>query len=1065
MSRWRRQSNGGIRFEIPSDNAVERLIRGRLPLGLGAPDAVREVCRDVYYDTPEAVLFRRGIQCRRRYAADGRQVLTVRWEAGPGTTGRREDLDLTGLDADRLFVGTSGAAGLLRAVIDPARLAPVLEIQTDRHIRTARWFGWPSPCCRLTIDRRKILGGDRSVDIADLEVTPLAGPGPSRSLLASALMRRHGLHPTLTGVLQRAREALESGEAAALTSSLHSPRECAVLLVRSGEIGLRRCGDHLGVFWMPGSGESASREVLEQAFGSSQAQVRCLGQVAARPWRRPLEVWMARRLPETVASDPSVEWIALARAVELAGTPLLRDTRALSALHVASRSDVMKEHTHGVRPARRPARRPVPPPRGSNDDGRFLDADISQLDFNARVLELAADSTIAVGDRLNYLAIAASNLDEFVMVRVAALKREVLRGTGGDASAVDTPSSRLDAVRLRSRALSQQMSDGLAQSLLPELARRGVRVRAWTDLDQDERSRLSRRFHEDVRPRLVPLALTASHPFPHIANIELALAVMLRHPDTGHTHYATLSLPPSLPRFLALETPGEWIAMESLLCAHGDSLFPGVDILQAHVFRVTRSADVAYGDAESTDRLQEVVDAIDRRPFQPVVRLEVERHMPPEMRALLLQEFRFELPDRVSDLEDGDVVDIEGLIALRGLSDIAAGVSCRLPVRARAPFTDTASVFETLRAGDVLAHFPYDSFEASVLRFLHEASDDADVETITLTLYRTSADSALLDALYRARAAGKTVVALVELKARFDEARNIETARGLRAAGIHVVYGVADMKLHSKFVLVLRREPDGLRRYAFVGSGNLNPVTAGLYTDVGLFTARDGLGEELAALADSLTGSASHAPFRELLVSPATMLPRLLGLIRREISHATSGRPAGIRVKLNGLDDTELIDALYAASRAGVRVDLSVRGICRLRPGMPGLSDRIQVVSVLGEFLEHARIVEFANGGAPEYFIGSADWRERNLRKRVELMAPVVDPAGQRRLARVLDLDFGDPGAWHLAWDGTWSRRGGSNQPASSQRQLLRDLVPATPVSPHPDPDPGRDRGSTLTAA
>lgn len=1044
-----RRAGGAIRLEIPDRAPLEPLIAGRLPLGLGTPAAVRESHRDAYYDTPDAALLDRGIECRIRYAADGRQTLDVSWSGAGGASGHHEDVAVSAVDPRELFSGPSAAAAMLRSTVDPARLIPVLEIQTDRHVRTARWTRWLSPCCRIAVDRSTIVARERRAEIAALEITPLEGPGPSPARLASALIDTRGVRPARAGGLRRAREALDRIDADSLASAIHAPRECAVLLVRDREIGLRRLDSDLGVFWMPGSGESACREILEQAFGTSQAQVRCLGQAGARPWRPPLEVWMARRLPEAATSDPSVEWIDPARAVELAGGPMLRDARTLAALHIASRSDVMREHTHGVTSPRTLVA-PLPRASGRGEGTAYLDGDISQLEFNARVLELAADPAIAVGDRLAYLAIAAANLDEFVMVRIAALKQEQQRDAPRPAEA-GAPSARLDAVRLRARALSQRMSECLQQSLLPELASRGIRIRAWADLDADEQARLSRRFHDEVRPRLVPLALTANHPFPHIGSIELALAVMLRHADTGHTHYATVSLPSSLPRFLPLDAPGAWIPLEAVVCAHTASLFPGVEVLRAHTFRVIRSGDADYDDVGSTDLLQQVADVVERRRFQPVVWVEVERRMPPDMRALLLQEFRFELPDRVSDLEESDVVEFDALAALRGLREIASTISCRVPVRARAPFGQ-APVFDTVRAHDVLAHFPYDSFDASVQRFLDEAADDPGVEAITLALYRTSADSPIIDALYRARAAGKTVVALVELKARFDEARNIETARALRAVGVHVVYGIAEMKLHSKIILVLRREADGLRRYAYVGSGNFNPVTAGLYTDVGLFTSRRAIGDELAALADSLTGLASAPAFENLLLSPATMLPRLMAMIRLEIGHAAAGRPAGIRLKLNGLDDGEMIDALYAASKAGVPVDLSIRGICRLRPGVPGLSENIRVVSVLGEFLEHARILEFTNGGAPEYFIGSADWRARNLRRRVEVMVPVVDGTSRLRLARLLEIELNDPAAWVLGADGAWVRRPGSADAQTAQRQLLGELLPvASGINPDRD--------------
>lgn len=1042
-----------LHLQIPDDATWEAVIAARLPLGLVRGEARREFFRDVFYDTPEGMLLRRGLECRVRHQTDGRSVLTVRWESDRGASGRRADLDITVDGFDQALRGGSGAAALLNAVVEPSRLQPVVEVQTDRHVGEAHWWRWPTPAARVTIDRASVVTASHEAVLRSVGITRLAGPGPSAARVGDALARRFGLGPALGSIIARARKQIDLNETSALTSSLRSPRECAVLLVRDGEVGLRRHDDHLGTFWVPGAGEDACREALDQAFGTSQAQVRYLGLVPARPWRRPIEVWMARHLPEQVLADPGVEWISLAKAIELAGSPVLKDTRALSVLHVASQSDVMKEHSHGVTS---PGRFPVLPLPAhlDRDGGHLLDADLSQLDFNARVLELADERRLPVADRLNYLAIAAANLDEFVMVRIAALKRAVHTSDARPLEKGAAAASRLDAARLRAQSQHRAMHELLQRVLLPELGGRGLYVRGWSDLTPDQQTEASKRFHEEIRPRLVPLALTPNHPFPHVGGLEVALAVKLRHPDTGHVHFGTISLPSSLPRFMKVSDLPIWIPMESVVAAHLPVLFAGVDVLQAHVFRVTRSGEVEYDDADSTDALQHVADVVDRRPFQPAVRLEVDGAMPQDMRALLIQEYRFEQPDTVSDLEDADVTTLDGLPALRGLREVAAGISSRVPVAARLPFDAAASLFNTLASRDVLVHYPYDSFEASVLRFLRESSDDPGVEAITLTLYRTNAQSPVIEALHRARAAGKTVVALVELKARFDESRNIDTAKELRAAGVHVVYGVPGMKLHSKIILVLRREASGLRRYAFVGSGNLNPVTAALYTDVGLFTSDEAITSDLARLTESLTGLAAPPVSTAVLVSPNSMLPGLLARIQREIANARSGRPAGLRAKLNGLDDVELIQQLYDASRAGVPIHLSVRGICRLRPGLQGWSEHIQVISVLGEFLEHARIVEFTRGGAPEYFIGSADWRERNLRRRVEVMAPVTDAAAQDHLRRSLDLEWSAPGAWRLGVDGRWRRdlAGDLNQ-TSQRRQLaalaIPDRVPpvATPAA------------------
>jgi len=1018
-----------IRFDVPNEATLDGLIQDRLPLGLGAPVAVREFMRDVYYDTTDGVLDQSGLQCRVRYHSDGVRTLTTISTSRGGGPATRADTEITGRAASAALAERSAATDLLWAALDPAALEPIVEVRTNRFERSASWLWLPTECCRIILRRNTIVAFGQKVRMTGADVVGRAGLGPSPSRVARALASRYGLVPDLVPMMTRARALIATDESLALASTLRSPRECAVLLVRDGAIGLKRHEDQLVVFWKEGAGEAGCRATLDEAFGSSQAQIRCLGQVPGRTWRRPVEVWLARRLPESVMTDPSIEWLPMSRLVELAGTPALRDARTLSALNQASQSDVMKEQTHGVRPPSiGPQLSPVPRPiQPIQEDAMLLDADMSQLDFNARVLELAADDSVSVGDRLNYLSIVAANLDEFVMVRTATLKR--------------SQSSTLDAVRLRTRALSEHMQACLENTLRPELADRGVHLRRWNELHEVDRLDLTRRFHEEIRPRLIPLALTPTHPFPHIGNIESALAVKLRHPETDHIHYGTVRIPGSLARFWPV-TSGSgrtWITIEQLIVGHLATLFSGVDVLRAHLFRVTRSGEVAYDDPQSTDLLQHVADVIDRRLFQPVVRLEIERDMPAEMRALLLQEFRFELPDQVSDLEEADVVAIDGLLAMRGLREVASAIVSRVPVKSREALFPEASIFDTLQHEEVLVHFPYDSFSASVMRFLREACDDTNVEAVTVTLYRTNDDSPIVQALYHARTAGKAVLALVELKARFDEARNIETAKALRAAGVQVVYGVAGMKLHSKVILILRREGTHLRRYAFIGSGNLNPTTAGLYTDVGLFTGNQNVTRELAAVVDSLTGLTTPPEPSAILVSPQTMLKQLLDRIGRQREAAAAGAPSGIRAKMNGLDDPEVIQALYAASQAGVPISLSVRGICRLRPGVPGLSDNIRVVSILGEFLEHARMVEFGHGQAREYYLGSADWRERNLRRRVEVMTPVTDERAKARLSDLLDVEFSDRGAWQLFGDGTWRRS--DDRGEGMQRQLLRRLA------------------------
>jgi len=467
--------------------------------------------------------------------------------------------------------------------------------------------------------------------------------------------------------------------------------------------------------------------------------------------------------------------------------------------------------------------------------------------------------------------------------------------------------------------------------------------------------------------------------------------------------------------------------------AHLSALFPGREVVEAHAFRVTRSGDIQLDELGTASFVQAIADELRRRPWGPVVRIEVERTMPPLLRELLQRELRFEESALQSALGPSDVYEADGPLDLGGLGELA-GDAARPdldypPFTPRDPFAGERCVFDVLDRGAVLVHHPHDSFNASVERFVAEAADDPDVAAIKLTLYRPGGPSRIAEALRRAAARGKDVSVFVELKARFDEELNIAWAQSLEAAGIDVITGLATLKIHAKVALVVRRTAGRTRRYAHVGSGNYNPDTARLYTDVGLFTADEGITEELHALFNELTGSSRppQAAFRRLLVAPTDMLDRFLALIARETEHARAGRGGRIRAKLNGLADCTVIGALYRAAQAGVDVDLVVRGICMLRPGIPGLSARIRVVSVLGRFLEHARIYHFANAGAPEYYVGSADWRPRNLRRRVEVITPVDDPAARARLDRILERELAEPGAWRLESDGSYTRR-----PASS---------------------------------
>jgi polyphosphate kinase len=681
------------------------------------------------------------------------------------------------------------------------------------------------------------------------------------------------------------------------------------------------------------------------------------------------------------------------------------------------------------------------PPRGS--DGRFLSVaspdapedladpslylnrELSWLEFNRRVLAQAADAAVPLLERIRFVSIFHTNLDEFFMVRVAGLHRQVQAGVTRRTADGRTPVVQLESISARLRPMLTAASDVLHEQLLPLLEKRGVRVVGIEDLDDEQRDLLDRYFNDEVFPVLTPLAVDPGHPFPYISNLSVSFAVSVRDTKTGQELFARVKVPGVLPRFLGVPGGPEhtYLPLERLLAANLDRLFPGMEVLGAHLFRVTRNADLDIEEDEADDLLMAIEAELRRRRFGSVVRLEVEEDMPASTLALLQDEL---------EVSDADTFATSGMLRLGDLGQLADLDLPELryppwhpvcpPRLARAREDTEVDLFAEIRERDLLVHHPYDSFSDSVARFITAAADDPHVLAIKQTLYRTSGDSPIVQALIRAAEQGKQVVALVELKARFDEEANILWARALEKAGVHVVYGLVGLKTHTKTALVVRREPDGLRRYCHVGTGNYNPKTARLYTDLGLLTCDPALGADVTDLFNFLTGYARQDIYRELLVAPVSLRERIGELIQREIDVQASGRRRGlIRVKINSLIDPDLIARLYRASQAGVAVDLVVRGICGLRPGVRGVSDRVQVVSIVGRLLEHARIMQF---GPHDFWIGSADWMGRNLDRRVEAMTPVKDRALAARLRDILDIMLADNvQGWRLHADGSWTRR------------------------------------------
>ncbi|MEX2177177.1 MAG: polyphosphate kinase 1 [Gemmatimonadaceae bacterium] len=674
----------------------------------------------------------------------------------------------------------------------------------------------------------------------------------------------------------------------------------------------------------------------------------------------------------------------------------------------------------------------------------YLNRELSWLDFNARVLHEATDPRTALLERVKFLSIFSTNLDEFFMVRVAGLKRQVAAGVSQAPADGLSPRQQLDAIRERVSALQETQQDCLAD-LWGRLAEHDVRLVNIESLSAAQFSELDDYFEREAFPVLTPLALDPGHPFPYISNLTLSLAVRLRDTERGTEHLARVKVPRSLPRWVPVSgSATHFVPLEQVIGSNLGALFPGYEVLDYHVFRLTRYSDLEIQDAEEPeDLLAAIEEQVFQRRFGEVVRIEVETGMPADMRALLLEELRSE-GDELVQLSERDVVDAGQLL---DLGDLSAFASLDLPALKLAALQPSVplelrdlerSVFDIIRDGDVLLHHPFHSFSASVERFLDEAANDDQVLAIKMTLYRTSGDTAIVDSLIRAAQRGKQVAVLVELKARFDESNNITWARTLEDYGIHVAYGSAALKIHAKVALVVRREADGTRRYVHIGSGNYNSRTARQYTDVGLLTCSPSIGADVSDLFNSLTGYSRQRIYRKLLVAPADLRDRFIELIQREAAHARAGRPARIIAKMNALVDVAVIDALYAASRDGVRIDLLIRGICCLRPGVEGLSETIRVVSIIGRFLEHSRLYYFANDGNPEHYLGSADWMPRNFDRRVEAIAPVSSAALHERLCALYEMYLADNRqAWELDADGEWTQRVPSEITRASHEMLL----------------------------
>lgn len=675
----------------------------------------------------------------------------------------------------------------------------------------------------------------------------------------------------------------------------------------------------------------------------------------------------------------------------------------------------------------------------------FINRELSWLDFNDRVLQLAREPSVPLLERVKFLAIFNNNLDEFFMKRIGGLQRQRASRLSELSADGKTADEQLVEIHQRIRNLLQQQIELWQGELQPALEQNGIFIHNYETLADADRAACDEYFARNVFPILTPLAVDSAHPFPFISNLSKSMGVLLEHPVRGESHFVRIKMPENLPRFVPLAERWHYVPLEQVIGGNLALLFPGMKVVEWQLFRLTRNADIEMDEEDADDLLEMVEQELRRRRMAHVVRLELPEAMSPAMRQFII---------------DGMEVDPRDVWVVRGpidMDDLFALANIDIPQLKFKPWVphvplrliDTdIDIFSVIRQGDLLVHHPYECFASSVERFIESAVEDPKVLAIKMTLYRTSGDSPFVPALIRAAEMGKQVAVLVEIKARFDEQRNVELAQKLEKAGVHVVYGLVGLKTHTKLAMVVRDEPEGLRTYVHVGTGNYNSKTAQLYTDVGFFTCNPQVTSDVIELFHYLTGRSLKRDYRKLLVAPVNMRDRFLLKIRREIEHARDGKPARIIAKMNQLQDSKTIKALYEAGQAGVQIDLIIRGFCCLRPGVPGLSENIRVISILGRFLEHSRIFYFQNDGNEEYYIGSADWMVRNLDYRVEAITPIEEPSLRSILKDALDTMLSDYGfAWQLGPDGQWTRRKldeGKNGAPSQERFMARTVRLAT---------------------
>ena len=1043
------------RLNMPVADATRfaELSGKRRLLGVSTSPPSYQLLRETYFDTSDGTLAERGMTLRLRSEARGCQTLQLSILHGVNLQGIIEEESfetpvIGGLYAT--LAGGSEIATRVREIVEPHALRPRAAVDIDRETRELRTGRFGRATHRIALD--EVIAHAPGVARGFQEVTLIeVGKGKaSLEALADRLRTAHGVVSDGLDTFGRIRLALVAHEGAPRAEPPHDV-QVALMILRDWEIALQEGPTGLILPGSRGSGEELARELLGELHGGAAVDshdVDLVGFATARRGGSDLEVWLHQLAG---AEKPTgFVWLPLMELMERLGGPRLRDPGLIATMLLLVRSEI------GQRLMREAPTRTEPPvllplearPEGlevGQGEDDFLDAELSIVDFNQRVLELAESGAVPLLERFRFLSIFASNVDEFFVVRVGRLKDEVSSG-GGDPEESLSPEQLLDLVTVRSRALLARQYACLKEQLLPALAEHGVRLLTWGELTESQRGELSRRFTNDLFPLLTPLTLSSDpgRSFPRLVSLGLALAVSLRRGDSARSELGYIPLPDDVDRFLAVPGSNDLIAVEQVIGANAGELFPSARLERFYAFRATRLGDVDIDEDASGSLLSAIADEVEARPYKPVIRIEVDRAMPREIRAYILKAIRDGQTTDAPTVTRSDIYEIPGLLdltALGELCDLDVEGGTYPPYHPRTPLDPERPIFEILSESDVLCHHPFHGFESTVGRFLSEAAADPQVVSIKLTLYRTGRHSPVVDSLLSALQAGKDVSVFVELKARFDEESNIHWTNRLKEAGARVVYGVVGYKTHAKTALVVRREGRRVRRYVHVGTGNYNAATARFYTDVGLMSADPDLGADLNDFFNELTGGAGppQKQFRRLLVAPHSLVQGIEHMIAREVEHARAGRPARIRGKLNGLADRKIVRALYRASSEGVDVDLIVRSLCTLRPGVPGLSDRIRVRSILGRFLEHSRIYYFENAGQSEYYIGSADWRPRNLRRRVEVVVPVDDPTARAVLRAILDAQTEDPRAWSLRPDGVYERLRGEGP--DSQEWFTLDVA------------------------